>query len=506
MPKKPITVFLLIFFIAVGLFLRLRWWPDCLSFGFEQANDAISSSNIYLQKNLTLLGPMTEVEGIFHSPIYYYIIGLIYFLFGKNPAWVSLFIILENLTCIPLIYFVGEKIFNKKVGLISAAIFAISYEVISYSLWIANASLALPLIILTLYFFYRSFKENQKYLPLAFFIFSLAVCFELVVFINIFSLATLYFIYHREKIRPKNFLLSITAFVIPLITYPFFEIKNKFLMISNLLKMLNGQDAEFKSIFGYLFYYLEGLAKEFANLFFPIHGFIAGVIMIVLFVYLASKLKRKNYSKNPWFFILIWLLATLPTFLFKVLITNSEYAFIGINAPACLLMATFIYELLTKKRTFLTALLIFLVLAANLRAWNGYLGNPGRKLFDSQRGVILKDTLAVVDYTYVQSAGKQFYVNSVTRPLFVSKLWDYLYSWHGQEKYGYLPSDNNQSPLQYLIIESGGDDSTFEIYKQRMIDELNTKSAVEEKKQFGLITVEKRRFFGHNTDIPRLNP
>ena len=506
MPKKPVIIFLLLFFMLGGLFLRLRWWPEYLSFGFEQANDAVTSANIYLQKNLTLLGPMTEVEGIFHSPIYYYIVGLIYFLFGKNPAWVSLFIILVNLTCIPIIYFVGKKVFNKNVGLISAAIFTVSYEVISYSLWIANASLALPFIILTFYFFYKSFKENQKYLPGAFFLFSLAVCFELVVFINIFSILTLYFLYHKEKIRLKTFFLSITAFVIPLITYPVFEIKNNFLITHNLLKMLNSQDAEFKSIFNYLFSYLEGLSKEFANLFFPIHGFFAGLLMIGLFIFLLSKLRKKNYSQSPWFFAFIWLLAALPTFLFNAAITNSQYAFMGINAPFSLLMAALINELLTKKRTLLAGLLIFLVLAGNLRAWNDYLGDPKRKLFDSQRGVILKDTLAVVDYTYTQSAGKQFYVNSVTRPLFVSKLWDYLYSWHGQEKYGYLPSNDSQSPLQYLVIESGGDDSTFEIYKQKMIDELNRKSTVEEKKQFGLITVEKRRFFGHNPDISRLNP
>ncbi len=492
MPKKPATVFLLMFFMLVGLFLRLRWWPDYLSFGFEQANDAVSSSNIYLQKNLTLLGPMTEVEGIFHSPIYYYIIGLIYFLFGKNPAWVSLFIILINLTCIPIIYFVGKKIFNGRVGLISAAIFTVSYEVISYSLWIANASFALPFIILAFYFFYKSFIENQKYLPAAFFLFSLAICFELVIFINIISLSTFYFIYHKERIRLKTFLFSITAFVIPLITYPIFEIKNKFLITRSLLKMLNGQDAEFKSIFKYLFFYLEGLSKEFANIFFPIHGFFAGVIMISLFIFLFSKLRKKNYAQYQWFFVFIWLLATLPTFFFNASIVNSEYVFMGINAPACLLMAAFINELLTKKRLALAILLMFLILSANLRAWSNYLNDPKRKLFDSQRGVILKDTLAVVDYTYNQSPGKQFYINSVTRPLFVSKLWDYLYAWHGQEKYDYLPANDSQSTLQYLIIENGNE-PTFEIYKQRMIDELNKKSVVEEKKQFGLITVEKRR-------------
>lgn len=490
MIRKALPAFLIFLFILFGLLLRLRWWPDYISFGYEQANDAVSSSNIYLQKNITLLGPMTEIEGVFHSPIYYYIIGLIYFLFGKNPAWVSLFIISINLTCIPIIYFVGKKLFNKKVGLISAAIFTFSYEVISYGLWIANASLVLPFIFLAFYFFYIAFKKDQKYLPIAFLFFSLAICFELIIFLNIISLTVFYFIYHKEKIRLKTLFLSVIAFVLPLVTYPVFEIKNKFLITGNLLKMLNGQDAEFKSILKYLFSYFESLSKEFANIFFPVHGFFAGVMMIILFIFLFSKLRKKNYSQNSWVFILIWLLATLPTFLFNAGIIYSEYAFIGINAPFIILMAVFIDELLTKKRVAPAILLIFLILSANIRAWNSYLANPNKKLFDSQKGVILKDTLGVVDYTYSQSAGRPFFVNTITLPLYISKLWDYLYSWQG-EKYDSYPSKDRNTPLQYLIIEQGFG-QTFEYFRQKAIDELNQTTTIEETKLFGQITVEKR--------------
>lgn len=491
MTRKAFPTVFLFLLILLGLFLRLKWWPDYLSFGFEQANDAVVSSNIFFQKKVTLLGPMTEVEGIFHSPIYYYIIGLIYFLFGKNPAWVSLFIILSNLICIPLIYLVGKNFFNKRVGLIAAVIFTFSYEVISYGLWIANASLGLPFIILTFYFFYKSFKENQNYLPFAFFFFSLAISFELIISMNILGITALYFIYRKERLKLKTILFSAVAFITPLITYPIFEIRNKFLMTNSFFKMLNGQDTEFKSILKYLSFYFDGLSKEFANIFFPVHGFFAGVIMIVLFVFLYLKLKKNKISNSPWGFILVWLLATLPTFLFSAAVTNSEYAFIGVNAAVVLLMAVFISELLTRKKSALAIFLLLFVLLANLRAWNSYLANPQKKLFDSQRGVILKDTLAAVDYTYTESFGKPFFVHTITVPLYVSKLWDYLYSWRGQEKFGRLPTRNTKTTIQYLIIEPGSG-LTFEYFKQKAVDELNLITVVEGKKQFGKITVEKR--------------
>jgi len=188
----------------------------------------------------------------------------------------------------------------------------------------------------------------------------------------------------------------------------------------------------------------------------------------------------------------VWLLATWPTFWFSAAVTNSEYAFIGVNAAAVLLMAAFISELIAKKKSALAIFLLLFVLLANLRAWNSYLTNSQKKLFDSQRGVILKDTLATVDYTYTESSGKPFFIHTITVPLYVSQLWEYLYSWHGQEKFGRLPSGDSKTTIQYLIIEPGSG-LTFEYFKQKAVDELNLTTMVEEKKQFGKIIVEKRR-------------
>lgn len=434
---------------------------------------------------------MSEVQGIFHSPIYYYLIGLIYFLFGRNPAWVSLFIILTNLSCIPLIFFVGKKIFNEKIGLITAAIFTISFEAISYGLWIANASLGLPFIILTFYFFYKSFRENQKYLPLACLLFALAISFDLIIAMNIIAILILYFIYHKQRPKIKTLIFSFIAFLAPLLSYPIFEIRHSFLMTKSFFAMIGGQDAEFKSIFKYLYVYFEGLAREFANIFLPVHGFFAGVIMVTLLFYLFRQLKKGNISKQPWGFVAVWLFATFPNFLINAQVSNTEYSFIGINAAASLLMAAYLNELFTKKRLKLAILILAVVFLGNLKAWSSYLSNPQKKLFDSQKGVILKDTLAVIDYTYNRSSDQPFFVHTVTVPLYVSKLWGYLYSWHGQEKYGHLPSTDSQTPIQYLIIEQGSG-LTFDFFKQKKIDELNLVTKIEEKKQFGPIIVEKR--------------
>lgn len=492
MKKKTLVPLLLLFFIVLlGLFLRLRYWPDFLTFGYEQARDAQLSVSIYTQKKLTLLGPTTEIEGVFHGPIYYYLIGLIYFLFGKNPSWVALWHILMNLACIPIIFGVGKKIFNQRVGLIAAAIFAVSYEVISYSLWLSNPSPGLPFIILAYFFFYRAFKENLKFLPLASFLLAIAISFDLIIVVNLFGAIAIGLIYNKKRINFKTGITSFLAFALPLINYPLFEIRHNFLMTRKLLYVLGTQDNEFKSIFRYLFTFSEGLAKEFANVLFPVHGFFAGLLMFILLGFLWKNIHQKKPGSNPFWFILVWLLVNFTTFLITAAVTNSEFSYFGVNAASSLLLAAFLDNLFLKKRFFYAILISLLVVLGSLRAWQKFLPDPQRRLFDSQRGVIMKDTLAAVDYTYSQSNKNSFFVDAVTIPLFISPLWDYLYSWYGQEKYGYLPSKEINSSNQFLIIEPGSGD-TYKIFRQKAEENMNKTTAIDEEQKFGMVTVQKR--------------
>ncbi|MCL5091044.1 MAG: glycosyltransferase family 39 protein [Patescibacteria group bacterium] len=492
MKKNYFALIIIVLLLSLGLFLRLHWWPDYLTFGYEQARDALTAKNIFIEKKLTLLGPTTEIEGIFHGPIYYYLIGAIYFLGGNNPANIGLLHLLINLTAIPIIFFVGKKLFNQKIGILAAVIFTFSYEVISYSFWLSNPSPALPLIILTYFFLYKSFKKNYHYLPLAVFFLAVSTSFDLIIIMNIFGAIILYFIYNQQKIPWKTWLLAFFSFVIPLINYPFFEARHKFLMTNTFLNVLKAQDSQFKTIFQYLGTYFNGLAKEFANLFFPLHGFFAGIIMFFLLYYLWQKLKQKKIKETPWPLITVWLFSNLPTFLIIAAVTNSEFSYFGVNAAASLLLAAFLNELLEKRKSLLAASLLLIIVLANLYAWQNYLPNPQKRLFDSQRGVMLKNSLATIDYTYQEALGKPFFVDKVTVPLFVSPLWDYLYSWYGKQKYGYLPTKDTNTNKQFLIIEPGWG-LTYEIYKQKARENLEKKTVLEEPREFGMISVEKRK-------------
>lgn len=490
--KKDYKVFFIILILLfLGALLRLKFWPGSLSFGHEQANDFITAGNIFFEKKITLLGPMSEIDGIFHSPVYYYLIGPIIFLFGKNPAWVTLFILFSNLCCIPIVYLFGKKLFNKTIGTISAIIFTFSFEVVSYSVWIANASVGLPFILLTYFYLYKSVKENQKYLPISFLFLSLAATFDLLFLINIIAISVIFLIYNNNKLKIKTTVLSVIAFILPLITYPIFELRHNFLMSRSFLSFVGMQDTDYTGFFKYLSIYIEAVFREFTNVFFPLNGFVAGVFMILLAVFLIRKIKENNISKNPWVFLAVWSLATFPNFLFKARVIFTEYALIGTNTPLIIIAGAYLYEIIRNNKTRLALIIIFTSIAVNIIACNRYIPNPRKKLLDSQRGIQLKDTLAVIDYTYNKSSGNLFTVHTITVPLNISKLWDYLYSWYGQGKYGRLPSKDQETDIIYLIIENGGG-YTYDFYKQQRSDQLNQTTKVEETRIFGLITVEKR--------------
>lgn len=473
---RKVSLFLVLIFILIaGIFYRLHWWPDELSFAYEQARDAVASQKIYQERKLTLIGPTTDIDGIYAGPLAYYFTGFFYHYFGKNPANIALPMILVNLSTILIIFFIGNKLLGRTVGILSALVFAFSFEVASYSLWLSNPPLSLPLIILAYYLVYLSFAKNQKFLPLAFLLTGLAVQSEIALITSLIPYFIIYLFYKKEKIQPRIIILSGLSLLVSLINFPVFEIRHKFLITNNLLKTIAVQESS-KNLIDYLNLYLRGLAREFSLVLFPIHGFLAGVLTVSLLVYLYRKIKHsKKQNREPWAFITVWMLSTIFMFSVNAPFTTAEYVFIGVGAPIVLLFSSFVGELFKKTKTG-AVIILLLVMAANFRAWTTYYPSPQNRILDSQRGMMLKDELAVIDYTYLQAAGKPFKVDTITSPLFVSPLWDYLYSWYGQEKFGYLPVKDADAEFSFLIVDPGRG-SAFDKEKEKILNDFIQKTS-----------------------------
>lgn len=80
--KNYVLVFIAI--IIVGLYLRFYNFQYTISFGWDQARDAMVVRDI-LSGHLTLLGPRTGEGHIHLGPAYYYLLAPFYFITNLDP-------------------------------------------------------------------------------------------------------------------------------------------------------------------------------------------------------------------------------------------------------------------------------------------------------------------------------------------------------------------------------------------------------------------------------------
>ncbi len=476
-------------FVLLGLALRLWRWPDYLVFDYEKARDALVSLAIYQEKKLTLIGPTTEVEGIFQGPLYYYLVGFFYWVLGGDPRGSSIISFLFNLACIPTLYLIAKGLFNKTVGFLAAFLSAVSFEAVSYAFWLSNPGLSVPFLFLMFYFLYRFARRGEgKFLAASLFCLGMSIQFQI---LNLVFLPALFLLllFTRQKFFWKNILCGLVAFILPLCSFIFFDLRHQFLMTKSFwekMVLVHWQKGGDGFIFSFKTY-PGRLASEMANIFWPTHHFVGLVILILILGTILWQMWRTR--KFVWLFLLIWLFSTFPVFLFDSRMSQSHAAFIGVSGAAILTLA-YLLEKLFARIKLLAFFCCLAMLVSNFYAVSCYLPNPQKRLFDFFQGLYLKTNLELIDYTYQEAGGTNFKVDTVTAPLFISPLWDYLYSWRGKTKYGYLPDREKETKLGFLIIEPQL--GSAEVYKKMAIDKADRGGMMVDARYFGQVVVQKR--------------
>jgi len=491
----------MIFIFLFALALRLWKWPGYLNFDFEKARDLIDSMNIFLNHKLTLLGPTTEVEGIFHGPLYYYLLGLVGFL-TKGAPWAGSIVSFGfNFFGIFVIYYIAKEIFNKKVGLLAAFLYALSFESVSYAYWLSNPGPAVPFIFLMFFFFYKFLTEKQgKYLVLSLFCLGLTIQFQVLNVIFFPALLVLYLLSSRPRINFKWTIFSLTSFLLPVSSYLLFDLRHNFLMTRNFInKMLLPQLGGESHVWLILKDYPLRFFGYFATVLLPASlvggptqkwtGFFLGLLILLTIIFIIRKknLPVGRQGNFLWKFLLVWLFSTLPVFFLASRMVESSAAFIGVAGTVVIVFAYFVNWLWFKSKI-LVGLFLALILASNLYAVNNYLTNPQKRLFDNFEGLFLKTDLELVDYSYNEAKGEKFRVDTVTSPLLVSKLWDYLYEWRGKTKFNSLPIRGDEAKIKFLIIEPFVDES----WKKDAIIKADQRGRLVDSRYFGQIFIQKR--------------
>ena len=450
-PSEKNIILLLLAIVILAIFLRGFNIKNTLLFHFDQGYHALAIRQIWEEKSIKLLGHKTDVEGIYHSSLFYYFMLPLYLLSSWNPVGVSTILAFLDGLSIIFIFLAAKKLFNKKVGLVAALLYAVSYLAISYSRWHSNVTPIPFLSSAVLYFLTRSGGRDTRDFSCALFFGGLIAQFNGAIGFFFLPLFVVYILYFRKNLvnRKVNLLLYIFAYSIPQIPLVLFDVRHNFLVTTSIYKhFLEGSSL---SVSGEgLFSNFLLLSKQILNIFsykIPIIGLI---ILFWVTYSIRDIWKKKDKAAESVKLLFFGILIMLTGMVYYQGING--FFMVGLIPFLVLLVAWSIYYLLQKRKTKLLGLIIIVyIVAINIFHFRGFL-KPGFNLvpIGTANLITLQDRVRAIDFMYTVANGDSFKTEKYIIPYYQEQPWDYLFKCYALKKYNYLPSkDGNKTFIIY---------------------------------------------------------
>lgn len=500
--KTKIWVVLIIIFIF-GYFLRVMFLPNnTLTFGYDQARDAINALQI-VHGHLKIFGPPASQPGLFHGVFYYYVLAPFYLIGHGSPVIAAYGVAFLNALGIFLIFYLAYLMTKQlKVGLIAAFLYAISFEATQYATWLSNPTLGIVTVPLMYLGLWMWIHKNKYGLLIAALGLGLSIQSEIFLAYHIIPLLIWLYI-ARKNITRKQILIFCLALSFTLSTMFLAQIKFGIVPTINGIKELatkqDGNIAYEQSLGDYLTLYLNQVGRIFSFNSYPGNVGWGGGLTLGLIGYSFYKMKKNTIDAKV--FVSTWLISHLSVV--TVGGTSTPFLMVGIGPAVSLIIALYLGSWYKQSRLLVASALVILAFSNLSFTYNQ--NKNGSTLFSIQKDMLLSKQLNLIDYTYNEAHGLAFSINTLTSPLWINIVWTYLYKWYGLEKYGYVPtwhgrgqegqldslvSDSNKWKLGFLIIEP--QDGIPPQYLPDIISQENAYSSLILEKNFGSLVTQER--------------
>ena len=405
--------------IILAFFLRTRHLSTDLLFHRDQGLHSLSIWNITHQSKMSLLGHPSDVDGLTHAPIYYWLMLPSYALFQGSPVAASLFQITLEVMSLPFLYLGIKKLFNRKTALLTLLVYSVSYGGIGLSRWLVNVTPILPLTNILLFLL----THNPKV-----FITSLVVGIitQLNAAIGVFLFPFLFWFY-RSRLNLKTIGLILLGFLAPALPLIVFELRHNFVITQAVLNFSSQTGHGLGLTLGVFATNLSVLLTEINKvIFYPYFYF-----STILFFFGLYKIRKLEHSKLIYAFLLI-------PFLGLSLFQRGAIGFFFVSL-IYLSTAVAVYGLQTLNRL-LSSVLIILIITLNLTSLsNVYQPNNALTPIGNANIITIQDRKNIIDFMYQTAEGEQFSVWFYTIPYFQEEVWDHMFNYYAEPKYGYLP-------------------------------------------------------------------
>jgi hypothetical protein len=493
--KKIMSPNFLIYFFIWGIAFLVRWYalPSHLFFGFEQGRDAIVATDISQGKDFVLVGPKTDIGGVFHGVWYYYLLAIPYGLSGGNPLVASAVLVALSSLVPVLFYFWGRKLWpeSRWLPVLLTVLAVMSYESIQYSRWLSNVTPALFLVPLCAWTLWQYQQSNHpKWWLLGQIFAAFAAQFEVILtlwygwwFLMLLSLKVV------KLPSWKTLAASILVWVFWFIPMILFNVRNDFISFKSAQAYLTESKADSTealpvTIIKTVPRYGAQLTRLVKTNLFPQHNGALWAFTVVVAIGLGLAARQRETRRQILFFVL-WLTMRLPVLLYRKSIDLPQL-YIGSGLATLFLFVLSIKGWLTlrqKSRLVLAGALI--LLACVVWHWP----TTARKLQANEDVFYrtIQDDLNYQDQKELlawlaQDAGDQtVYVKSYSIPYFHEEAWQYLRNYHQPQL------KTGESAIIYLIIEKPVDPYWIKTWTKELGE-----TELVETKHFGLITLEKR--------------
>ena len=451
---KNLSLFKYLFPLAIILvffFLRSYNLSSDLLFHRDQGLHSLSIWQIWHEGKISLLGHPSDVDGITHAPIYYWLMLPAYALSGGDPAIASLFQIGLEAISLLFLFLALKRLFNTKTARLTLILYTFSYGLISYSRWLVNVT---PIFALTNFLLFTLSFKKQNWKTLLSSALLVGVVTQCNAAIGIFLFPFLLWFYLRS-FKFSNLILLLLGFLLPAFPLFIFELRHNFVLSNALLGFSGGG---------------QGLGLPFKTLISNTHVFFTemshitsypftwpAVVLFLLGLFQVRHLKSKT---------LIYAYLLIP-FISLSFFQRGAISFflVSLFSLSLAVIAYFISSL----SHFLMVIIVSVLILFNLSNLpQVYQPTNALTPIGNANLITLQDRKNTLDWMYQQADGQPFSVWFYTIPYFQEEVWDYMFFWYGQKQYGYLPektssfspNDLQDSKIFFAVWEPDVDQPT----------------------------------------------
>lgn len=507
MHKKK-DLFILIVCIAVILFsfvYSLSLVSSQIVFGFDQARDAYEAYGIWHNHHIKILGPSSDIPGINHGVLWYYVLAVAYFIGGSLPEGAVYVLLLALYASLPLFwYFTYKMTQNIRVTAVAVAAYAMSPLYISFTHWLSNPTIALFISPVILYLLWKYVDKRTGIVAfLIGFFYGLLIQTDFGFIVLLFTLPLYYYVF-RIRLELKNLFLIFCGLVIGTATFFITYLKFHTPIISIISHFVLGGAGKDAAIVTTLLNLVDNFIRILTITYLPLPQLLT--LFVLLFIGFVYRKKIFIPQDRVLSLLGIWLPGIAILFIFNHGSLSATFLYAPFLYPLAILFAIVLTRIVTDIRILLPIFIGIGILQFMVSMqWSAHANSP----LSVQQGMTTNHERELVNYVYQSAQNKPFVISTVTNPLSINTTWSYLFDFYGKPKHGYVPyfwgksqngylgdlpmqEDLTKPTQRYLIIEPDAGIDAYWI--KHSIGEEDLLSDVIEEKKFGNFTVQKRVF------------